>query len=209
MGATMNPFAKPPTISDDYRLADIYRQSAEVFFEKGFESTTMAEIAASVDLTQGGLFYYIKGKKALLFAIMGYALDLLETEVMQAARREEAPAARLRVLIGGYLRLVSEQPSVMTLLAEKEEHLERQHAIKIRSRRRLFADFLRDVIASWLCASGLRRDPEQAARAAIASIHDARRWNVDGRLGLDEMVAHVTAEILAEGSGGEAAALAC
>jgi len=211
MGATMDPFAKPPTISDDYRMADIYRQSAEVFFEKGYESTTMAEIAESVDLTQGGLYYYIKGKKALLFAIMSYALDLLETEVLQPARRKEAPEACLRALIGGYLRLVCEEPSVMTLLAEKEEHLERLHAAKIKSRRRLFADFLRDVIASWRYEDGRGGagvDPEQAVRHVIASIHDARTWNEGGRLGYDEMVTRVTQELLARPSREGDAALA-
>ena len=112
----MDPFAKPPTISDDYRMADIYRQSAEVFYEKGFEAATMAEIAESVDLTQGGLYYYIKGKKVLLFAIMSYALDLLQAEVLNPARRLEDPEASVTMLIGGYVRLVSEEPSIMTML---------------------------------------------------------------------------------------------
>lgn len=206
----MDPFAKPPTISDDYRMADIYRQSAEVFFEKGFERTSMAEIAESVDLTQGGLYYYIKGKKALLFAIMQYALDLLEREALDPARREEAPEDCLRVLIGGYLRLVCEEPSVMALLVESEERLEPPHANKIRSRRRLFADFLRDAIASWLDAhpGGRDVDPEQASRHAIRAIHDARKWNKGGRLGHDEMVARVHEEILRAPPRGATALLA-
>lgn len=62
----MPSFQKPPTVNDDERAQDIYRRAAEIIYEKGFEATSMGDIADSVDLTKGGLYYYIKGKQALL-----------------------------------------------------------------------------------------------------------------------------------------------
>lgn len=188
----MDPFAKPPTISDDYRMAEIYRQSSDVFYEKGFEATTMAEIAESVDLTQGGLYYYIKGKKALLFAIMSYALDLLETEVLNPSQRLEDPKACLTRLIGGYVRLACEEPSVIAMLALSEDYLETAHTSKIRSRKRLLTGFLRDVIASLVCDRDAHGTPEAAAQQAIEMIQSVRSWNEGGRLSYSE----VTEEII-------------
>lgn len=184
----MNPFAKPPTISDDYRMAEIYRQSSEVFYEKGFEVTTMAEIAESVDLTQGGLYYYIKGKKALLFAIMSYAMDLLEHEALNPARRLEDPAECLRVLVAGYLRLAREEPTVIAMLAEQEAGLEKAHASKIRSRKQVLTDFLRDVIGSLVDERGGLMGPDSADAAAriLKEVHSAPSLDVDGRLTCDE-----------------------
>ncbi len=206
----MDPFAKPPTISDDFRPADIYRQSAEVFHEKGFEATSMAEIAESVDLTQGGLYYYIKGKSALLFAIMNFAMDLLETEVLQPARRLEDPEKCLSTLVGGYARLVCEEPSVMALLAGDQELLEKAHASKIRARLRLYTDFLRDVIASILYENQQSEsvDPGEAAKAAIEMIQTVRTWNVGGRLGHEAIVRHILEETILSRSTQEAAAMA-
>jgi AcrR family transcriptional regulator len=195
----MDPFAKPPTISDDYRMAEIYRQSAEVFSVRGFEAASMAEIAESVDLTQGGLYYYIKGKRALLFAIMSYALDLLETEVFHPARRQEDPQTCLDVLVEGYVRLVNEEPSVMTMLAESEDHLESVHASKIRSRKRLCSDFLCDVIASLGRKVGRTRpatDPKAATTRALELIHSVRRWNEGGLMGYGDMAEHIIGEVL-------------
>lgn len=199
----MDPFAKPPTISDDYRMADIYRQSAEVFSVKGFEAASMAEIAESVDLTQGGLYYYIKGKKALLFAIMNYALDLLDTEVFNPVRRLEDPGVCLDRLIEGWVRLVSEEPSVMTMLFESEDYLETVHATRIRTRKRLCSDFLSDVIAS-LREQGETKpatDPREAAARALELIRSARRWNEGGLMGYGDMAEHIIEEVL----GGRAA----
>ncbi len=192
----MDPFAKPPTISDDYRPADIYRQSAEVFHEKGFEETSMAEIAESVDLTQGGLYYYIKGKNALLFAIMNFAMDLLETEVLQPARRLEDPEECLARLVGGYIRLVCEEPAVMALLASSQDRLEKAPASKIRARLRLYTDFLRDVIASIVYEKQQDVDPGQAAATAIEMIQTVRSWNEGGRLDHDAVVAHIVEEAI-------------
>ncbi len=206
----MDPFAKPPTISDDYRPADIYRQSAEVFHEKGFEATSMAEIAESVDLTQGGLYYYIKGKTTLLFAIMNFAMDLLETEVLQPARRLEDPEECLDTLVAGYVRLVCEEPSVMALLAHDRDHLEKTHAPKIRARMRLYADFLRDVIASILYEKQLADavDPGEAAEAVIEMIQTVRQWNEGGRLDRKAIVAHILEETITSRQPHQSTALA-
>lgn len=183
----MDPFAKPPTISDDYRMAEIYRLSSEVFYEKGFEVTTMAEIAESVDLTQGGLYYYIKGKKALLFAIMSYAMDLLENEVLHPARRLDDPKECLELMVSGYLRLIREEPTVMAMLAEQEAELEKTHAAKIRPRKQMLRDFLCDVIAS-LVAGRVESvgDPAEIATQLLKMIHSVHSWNMEGQLAHDE-----------------------
>lgn len=181
----MDPFAKPPTISDDYRKAEIYRQSSEVFYQKGFQNTSMAEIAESVDLTQGGLYYYIKGKRALLYAIMSYALDLLETGVLLVARRLEDPSDCLETLVRGYVRLISEEPSVMMMLAENEACLEPPYAAKIRQRKRVFREFMRDVVASLQghsAANGLEagngsRDAAELTELLMDRIHSVPSWN--------------------------------
>lgn len=172
----MAPFIKPPTISDDYRSTDLYRQAADVFYELGFEATSMNDLSQSVDLTKGGLYYYIKGKKALLFAIMTYALDRIETEIVHPARRLEDPRACLAALLGGYLSLVLEERSALMLLAEEVESLEPAHRRKIESRQGLFLGFLTDVTASLLQVSGVSDvDAAAVAEHAIARLSEVGR----------------------------------
>ena len=195
----MAAFQKPPTVSDDYRAVDIYRQAAKIIFEKGFDATSMGDIADAVDLTKGGLYYYIKGKKALLYAIMDFAMNRLEAEVLDPSRNTEDPEERLQALISGHTELVIEEAPSMTILVYEEEGLDDSHRAKIRRRKRAYADFLRDAITAVLQKHdrvGLI-DPAVGAYSVLGLVHWVVRWfQPEGRLDQTEVVEQVTQLIL-------------
>jgi AcrR family transcriptional regulator len=193
------PLEKPPTVSDDFQAVEIYRQAAGIIVEKGFEATSMSEIADAVDLTRGGLFYYIKGKKALLFAIMSFAMDLLESEVLNPARREEEPVDRLATLIGNHVQLVIEEATVMSILVSEQRSLDGTHRGRIRQRQRAYLDFLRDTITAVQHQRdpGSPVDPTVAACTVLGLINWVVRWyQGDGNLERDEIAAQVTHLVL-------------
>ncbi|MCP4545328.1 MAG: TetR/AcrR family transcriptional regulator [bacterium] len=138
----MSGFQKPPTASDDYRHEDLYRQAAVLIFEKGFGATSMSDIATAVDLTRGGIYYHIKGKQALLYAIMDFALNRLEAEVLEPAREETNPEARFMLLITGHADLVLDDAPTMAVLVTEEAHLEESNLMKIRRRKNNYEQFL-------------------------------------------------------------------
>ena len=142
----MPTYQKPPTVNDDARAVDIYREAARIISEKGFDATSMGDIADVVDLTKGGLYYYIKGKKALLYAIMNFVLNLLEEDVIEIAEEEKDPDRRLASLLSGYVRLVIDEPSAMNILVNEEEGLDAAYRPKVMERKGAFSDFLRDSI---------------------------------------------------------------
>ena len=80
-----NPFSLP-TSSEPNRLGEIYRAAARIIREKGFDGTSMNDIAEAVGLTKAGLYHHISGKRDLLFGIMTYGMDALEQEVIVPAR---------------------------------------------------------------------------------------------------------------------------
>lgn len=49
------------------RKQQILRTAAELFHTKGYQSTTIEEIANELKLTKGSLYYYVNGKEDLLF----------------------------------------------------------------------------------------------------------------------------------------------
>ena len=191
----MAAFQKPPTVSDDYRAVEIYREAANIIFEKGFDATSMGDIAEAVDLTKGGLYYYIKGKKALLYAIMDFAMNRLESEVLEPARKAEDPEDRLQILLSGHAELVIEDASAMTILVYEEEGLDDAHRPKVRQRKRTYADFLRDTITAVLDKYGRKTkfEPAMAASSVLGTIHWIVRWyQPSGRLSGEEVVEAVT-----------------
>lgn len=190
----MAAFQKPPTVSDDHRAHDIYREAAQIIFAKGFDATSMGDIAEAVDLTKGGLYYYIKGKKALLFAIMNFAMDLVEREVSKPAEAMEDPQRRLEQLIAGHLQLVLDDPGPMSILVDEEEGLDPDYRDRIRKRKRAYYVFVRDTIQGVLDAHGRTDiDPTVATNGLFGMIHWAVRWfRADGGRDKPTVIAQMT-----------------
>jgi AcrR family transcriptional regulator len=87
----------------------IERAAAHLFAERGFESTTMQDIAARVGVTAAGLYYYFPSKQILLFEVLKSSLEAVIESVEQAVKvqldsGEAGPAARLAAFIQSHVR---------------------------------------------------------------------------------------------------------
>ncbi len=194
----MSSFHKPPTVSDDQRAVDIYRKAAEILHTRGFNATSMGDIAEQVDLTKGGLYYYIKGKEALLFAIMNFAMDLIEKEVMAPAEEVKDPRDRLALIVAGHIRLVLRDPCTMALLVNEDESLSGEHRPKINARKRTFVTFLRTTVEAVLAENPKSNEaavPDSAVItfSLLGMIHWTIRWyNPEGKLDSEEIIGQMT-----------------
>ena len=49
------------------RAAEVYRKAAEIILQKGYDATSVSDIAEALGITKAGLYHYIHGKTQLLF----------------------------------------------------------------------------------------------------------------------------------------------
>jgi TetR/AcrR family transcriptional regulator, cholesterol catabolism regulator len=66
----------PPIAGPDNRRADLIRVAARLFREKGFEATTIRDIAHAVGMRSGSPFYHFANKHELLMAVMEEGMRL-------------------------------------------------------------------------------------------------------------------------------------
>src|SRR5919204_4729205 len=81
------------------RLAEIYRTAAQIILRKGYDATSVNDIANALGMTKAGLYHYIHGKKELLFDIMNYGMEELDREVVTPAQNISDARARLQFMI--------------------------------------------------------------------------------------------------------------
>jgi AcrR family transcriptional regulator len=148
---------KPALAPESDRTVDIYTKAAEIFHHQGFDATSMSTIAAAVDLTKAGLYYYIESKEDLLFAIMDYAMGRLESEVIEPSRAIDDPEARLRSVLTCHGRLLTDGNKAITILTDEIEGLKPKHRRQILDRKRVYFDFVRGTLDA-LKAEGKLRD---------------------------------------------------
>jgi TetR/AcrR family transcriptional regulator, cholesterol catabolism regulator len=97
--STDTPAPAPQRTARGDRTAEAIRMAAvRLFYEHGYEATSLRQIASEVGRTVGSVYNHISSKEDLLYSIMsGIMRDLLdETERIAAAY--EDPVARLRAV---------------------------------------------------------------------------------------------------------------
>jgi TetR/AcrR family transcriptional regulator, cholesterol catabolism regulator len=92
--------------ADGNRRADLIRVSARLFRERGFDGTTVRDIADAVGMRSGSPFYHFKSKQDILAAVMeeGLVAGLSTTESIVASGLP--PREKFHALVRAHLETV-------------------------------------------------------------------------------------------------------
>ena len=176
------------------RLAEIYRTAAQIILRKGYDATSVNDIANALGITKAGLYHYINGKKELLFDIMNFGLDELDREVMIPSQSIKNSEARLRSILSRHACLVTKGGGSVTILVDEIAALPPEQQRKITSRKRIYFDFVRDTIEQ-IKSEGKLRDVDStvAAFSVIGMIVWLSRWfRNDGKLTEQQVAEEIT-----------------
>src|SRR6266566_8879699 len=103
---------------------EILRTAARLFQQRGYDATSMNDVAAALKLSKGGLYHHFQSKDEILFHIMSHAMDITEERVINAARRVEGAEERLRTLIRLHIEVViSEEDREITVMLHENHPL--------------------------------------------------------------------------------------
>jgi AcrR family transcriptional regulator len=199
-------------VQSDSRAAEVYRAAAQIILQKGYDATSVSDIAQALGITKAGLYHYIHGKTQLLFDIMQYGLDELDREVGQPAQKIADAESRLRFMIGMHARIVTRGEGAVTILVDEARALTPAQNRKITRRKREYFDFLRatlqemksqrklrDVnvtvaafsllgminwLSRWYHAEGALKEQQIAGEIVDIALHGLTRPPVRGRTGL-------------------------
>jgi AcrR family transcriptional regulator len=191
---------KKKSVPNNERLAEVYRAAAQIILRKGYDATSINDIANALGMTKAGLYHYINGKKELLFDIMNFGLDELDEEVVTPAGSVTDPSAKLRFIIDSHARLVTRGQGAITILVDEITALTPAQNRIITRRKREYFDRLRNVLDE-LKAEGKLQDVDTTAAtfSLLGMINWLSRWfRQDGPL-TQEQVAEQIVKIALNG----------
>ena len=178
------PKAQRKSVPTNDRLVEIYRTAAEIILRKGYDATSVNDIANALGMTKAGLYHYIHGKKELLFDIMNYGMEELDREVVTPAQNIADAHARLKFMIVSHTKLVTRGQGAVTILVDEITALTPAQSRKITRHKRFYFDFLRNTLEQ-LKAEGklLDVDTTVATFTLLGMILWPSRWfRQDGSL---------------------------
>src|SRR2546427_9875628 len=89
----------------DFARNRVFEVAAEVFHRKGYDNTSMSDVASAAGLTKAGLYHHVSSKESLLYTVLDSGLDLTESYVMKPLEAIADPLERLKTMIDLHLRL--------------------------------------------------------------------------------------------------------
>jgi len=171
----------------------MFRTIAQLFRDRGFDATSVSDIARALGLTKAGLYHHFDSKEALLFEIMMFGLDKVRDEVILPVRAISDPEERLRQLITRHARITTRGQGAVAHLQDEIRALPPPSRKQVEHRMRVYFDLVRGTLDE-LHAAGRLADVDRtvATFSLIGMILWLPRWfRQDGRLTQDHVAENI------------------
>jgi TetR/AcrR family transcriptional regulator, cholesterol catabolism regulator len=184
---------------------EILRTAARLFQQRGYDATSMNDVAAALKLSKGGLYHHFQSKDEILFHIMSHAMEITEERVINVVRRIDGAAIRgteerLRTLIRLHIEVVlSPEDREITVMLHENHPLPPALRRKINGRKKDYLHFVEHLVADVQrqrsSSSGITSQvtPRAAALALVGMINWIYQWyKPDGLLTGEALVTQYT-----------------
>lgn len=170
-------------------------QAAGLFREKGYERTTVRDLAAAVGIQSGSLFHHFRTKEEILKAVMVETIRL-NTALMQAAvTAADTNRDKLRALVRTELESINGQTGeAMAVLVFEWRSLSEASQAEVLELRDIYEALWLDVLGALKADRVVLADPFVVRRMLTGALSWTVTWyRQDGGLSLDDLTDQVVA----------------
>lgn len=151
-------------------------RSVALFNERGFDGTSMEDLAQHLGVTKSAIYHHVTSKDALLGLALDHALSGLEAAAEQVRAADTAALLRLELLVRRSVEVLVERLPYVTLLLRVRGNsaVERQALARRRHLDQLAAELVKDAVG----AGDLRPDldPAVTARLLFGMVNSLTEW---------------------------------
>jgi AcrR family transcriptional regulator len=168
-----------------YDLDGLLLVAVRTFTERGYDGTSMEDLAKSLGVTKSAIYHHVSGKQELLRLATDRALDGLTAVVDEVAASPGAAIDKLERLVRGSVAvLIAELPFVTLLLRVHGNTPVERRAI---TRRRAIDRTITDLVAAAAREGDVRTDidPALTTRLLFGMVNSLVEWYRPTRGGAD------------------------
>jgi AcrR family transcriptional regulator len=146
-------------------LESILQVAVKLFNERGYDATSMEDLAGKLGITKSAIYHHVPGKEELLRLAIGRALDGLFGVAHEAEEMPGPAITRLEHLVRGSVIVLAAQLPFVTLLLRVHGNtkVERDALARRREFDRLTAELVKQAVAE----GDLRPDIDPAITAKL------------------------------------------
>ena len=199
MTAPPTPPRRAPGRPPRHTPHELLELVAREFLARGYDATTMADLARATGLTKSSIYHYVAGKQELLHLAVARAVDALFAVLDEPASTAGPAADRLEHVVRRSAEVLVAQLPYVTLLLRVRGNTEVER--EALARRREFDHRLSALVQSAIDEGGLRADldPRLATRLLFGMVNSIAEWYRPGGSTTPTDVADAVVELAFEG----------
>jgi len=162
--------------------------AVDVFNERGYDATSMEELAGRLGITKSAIYHHVPSKVELLRLALDRALDALFAVTEEPGATSGPAIARLEHVVRGSVRVLTDElPFVTLLLRVRGNSPVEQAALR---RRREFDRIVTDLVRAAGEEGDVRPDvdPAVTSRLLFGTVNSLTEWyRPGGELSADDL----------------------
>jgi len=153
----------------------LVREASRAFSEKGYHNVSLDDVAERLNVTKAALYYYVKGKRELLFEAQSVTLDLGDIALAEAERGKTGLDKIMRI-VRKFLLLVTDD-SALSVFVYSLEDLLPEHQEIVRKRRRAWDQRLREIVHEGILDGSIAPcEPKLAVAWLMGAVNWIPQW---------------------------------
>lgn len=159
-----------------YDREQVVRIAVQLFNEQGYDATSVADLAARLGLTKSALYHHVASKEAILQSALDDALGGLEGALAEALAMQDAAIDRLRHVVRGAVRVLTERLPEVTLLLRVRGNSDAERSAL--ARRRAFDQRVTAIVRDAQREGALADDIDAAVatRLVFGMVNSLTEW---------------------------------
>ncbi|WP_449392889.1 TetR/AcrR family transcriptional regulator [Eoetvoesiella caeni] len=167
----------------------ILEAASTLFIQRGFQGTSMGDIAEAMGVTRTAIYYYFRNKEAILRELTTEVTGMAGKLASQVEDPHDDPIEALRQLVLQHAKLILSHPLQFRVVERNEENLSPALRKSADASRRLVLNRFQTVIEAGIKAGQFRVvDPKIAAFAIIGMCNWCAWWfSAEGKVPLNDV----------------------
>jgi AcrR family transcriptional regulator len=173
----------------DRRRQEMVFAAAREFARRGYDSTTMQDLAASMGLATGALYHYFGSKEQLLIEICDQLMEPLLARARELMRGDDPPEDKLRALLRMWVANVVGYRDHMLVFQQERHAIEAGSQWRgVRESRKAFERLVQDALEDVGGGASAGGDGRLALMALLGMVNHTAQWyRPRGRLTPEEI----------------------
>ncbi len=176
------------------RREEVLSVAERLFCEKGYQATSVRDIADALDIKAGSLYAHIESKEELLWDILQAAADRFFTAVRPIAESNQVTVQKLKLAIAAHVEVITNSASAAAIYMNDWRQLSELKRREFAQRRdeyeKIFRGLVHDAIREGILGDV---DEKFATLMILSSINWIYQWyRPDGPMTPEEIARRIT-----------------